>query len=213
MTGYLRMSTTGPTRDAHRIGRRGEIAAGTRREGALRWVAWPHACAAAALASVLFVGSPGEAVAQTPGEVWAGCVLEPATVAALKGEMPQTGSNRFVADGQVAFVLVYTMKDNDGEEFEAGPNKGAFTGPVICTNPNADSVFQGVGIAPINQTDPIPHPATGATATNTLDAEEVFILRHALANGPGTGVVEKVFCHAVNDQMDCFRISPLLLPP
>jgi hypothetical protein len=203
------MSNKSTTTDAHRIGRRGERVAGTRGERTLASVAWPNACAAAALASVLFVGSSGEAVAQTEGQVFTGCVLDAdTTVANLKADM---GSG-FVADGQVAFVVVYTMKDNDGQELAAAP-AGRFTGPVICVNPNADGVeseFQGVGIAPINQTDTIPHPATGATAVNTLDAEEVFILRYALADGSNAEVEEKVLCHAVNNVINCFRISPLL---
>jgi hypothetical protein len=170
------------------------------------WTAWPNACAAAALASLLVVGSTGETVAQTPGAVWAGCDLEPATVAALKSEMPQTGNNRFVQAGAVAFVVIYTMKDNDGQEFAAGPNGGQFTGPVICIN---DDAVEGVGIAATSQSETIPS-GSDATAVNTLDAEEVFILRYALANGSNAGTVEKIICHAVNDRMDCFRISPLL---
>jgi hypothetical protein len=207
MTGHLRMSDKSTTTDAHRIGHRGERVAGTRGERTLGSVAWPNACAAAALASVLFVGSSGEAVAQTPGAVWAGCKLDPGTVDALRGDM---SPGTFVAGGQIAFALVYTMKDNNGQEFAAGPNEGQFTGPVICINPNADEVFRGVGIAEILQDDKIPHPDSGANVANTLDAEEMLTIRYVLNDGPGAGEVEQVLCHAVNDRMDCFRISPLL---
>lgn len=212
MTGPLRMSSTETVTGAHRLGRRGGTVAGTRRERNLAQVAWSNACAAAALASIFFVGSPGQLAAQSPGQVWSGCKLQPGTVSALKNEMPTSGNNRFVQDGAVAFVVIYTMKDNDGQQFAAGPNKDKFTGPVICINPDADlgGGFQGVGIAGINQTDNIPHSNSGANNVNTLDAEEVFILRYALADGINAGVVEKVFCHAVNDRTDCFRISPLL---
>jgi hypothetical protein len=201
MTGHSTMSHT----DARRI---------DRWRDRIGLVSWPNACAAAALACLLFVGNPGGAVAQTPGAVWAGCTLDANAVNALKARMPSSGPNGFVQDGAVAFVVIYTMKDNDGQEFRPGPNAGTFTGPVICTNPDADSassVFRGVGITSVPQDADIPS-GSSATAVNTLDAEEVFILRYALANG-GTGVagtVEKVVCHAVNDKTFCYRISPLL---
>lgn len=200
MTACLKMSMTEITGDAPRI-----------RQRTSRWVAWPKACAAAALGSILFVGLPGETVAQEPGEVWAGCELDPNTVSALKADM----GNTFVEDGQVAFAVVYTMKDNDGQEFRSGQNKGEFTGPVICINPTADVVngpdpaeFQGVGIAEIQQDDPIPNGQ--ADDVITRDAEEVFILRYELVGGADEGTIEKVLCHAVNDGMFCYRISPLL---
>ena len=199
------------TGDAPRIGQRAQC-----------WVAWPNACVAAALASVLFVGISGEAVAQTPGDVWAGCILEDTTVAALKAEMPVGNGNKplFYEDGMIAFVVVYTMKDNDGQEFSAngGGGTGEFTGPVVCVNPNADvtsspdppAEFAGVGIAPIEQDDPIPNGQANATEVITRDAEEVFLLRYELADGDEPGTIEKILCHAVNDEMFCYRISPLL---
>jgi len=202
MTGRLRMSNTGTTTDAHRI----DTVAGTGPERTRRWVAWPNACAAAALASVLFVGSPGEALAvdpPAPNAVWHGCVLGPDLVGDLEAKIG-AGSNHL--DPTVSFIVVYTMKDNDGQEFTTGPNRGQFTGPVICIN---DDAIEGVGIAETSQTATIPSGST-ATTVNTLDAEEVFILRYALANGTDAGTVEKILCHAVNDGMNCFRISPLL---
>ena len=202
MTGCLRMATTGATRDAHRS----ESGAIARRGRSSSWGAWSNACAAAALGTLLLVGSPtvAQVSGPTPNAVWGGCVLDSDLVGDLEGKIA-AGSNHL--DPTVSFIVVYTMKDNDGQEFTTGPNRGGFTGPVICIN---DDAVEGVGIRGTSQSATIPDTArTGATTVNTLDAEEVFILRYALADGPNEEVVEKVLCHAVNDGMDCFRISPL----
>jgi hypothetical protein len=156
---------------------------------------------------VLFAGGSPVVAQQVPGPapnaVWGGCVLGSDLVGDLE-EKIGAGSNQL--DPTVSFVVVYTMKDNDGQEFTTGPNRGQFTGPVICIN---DDAVEGVGIDDTQQTATIPS-GSSANTVNTLDAEEVFILRYALADGDDAGVVEKVLCHAVNDQMYCFRISPLL---
>jgi hypothetical protein len=82
-----------------------------------------------------------------------------------------------------------------------------FTGPIICINPSV------TGIVSTTQTAPISDPELDVDSIDTLDAEDVFILRYVL-NGGGEGVDgtnEKVICHTVNDHNDCFRISPI--PP
>jgi hypothetical protein len=91
--------------------------------------------------------------------------------------------------------------DNDGQ-----PVSGGFTGPIICINENNENL----GVEVTSQTAPIPPNGTGASTVDTLDAEDAFILRYVLNGGDNDGVKEKVICHTVNDQTDCFRISPLL---
>jgi hypothetical protein len=208
MTGDLKMSDKSTTTDAHRIG--GERVAETHCERIPGWIFWPNACAAAALASVLFVGIPGEAVAQTPGAVWAGCKLDPGTVDALRRDMSPGSPDTFGPDGGIVVLIALTLKENNGQEFAAGPNEGQFTGPVICINRNADEVFKGVGIAEILQTDPIPHPDSGAKKATSLDAQSVLIIRHELNDGPRAGEIEQVVCPDVDNQNQCFLISKRL---
>lgn len=163
---------------------------------------------AVALASALIVGSPLPALSDAPGppqnsHVWAGCTLSPDTVANLQADVNAGIDAEANTDIQVAFVVVYALtKDNDGQSL----GEASTTGPILCTNPSE------VGIENTTQTTPIPPTSTGATSVNTLDAEDAFILRYDLNGGANSGTTEKVICHTVNDQVDCFRISPLLAP-
>jgi hypothetical protein len=120
--------------------------------------------------------------------IWAGCVLSPEAIDALEAD---------VADGQgigtpeVAFVVVYSLNnDNDGQPVTVASQSG-FTGPVICRN---DAVAGS--IAGTSQTDNV-------GAVTILDAEEAFVLRVQ----SGSSIAKRV-CHTVNNNTDCFRISP-----
>jgi hypothetical protein len=172
-----------------------------------------RALVAAAVAGLMGMAAPAWSDVPDPvkGHVWAGCVLDVRlggnqtndTVADLK-ENIIAGSNGKITNANnidVAFIVVYSVdNDNDGQ-----PVSGGFTGPIICINKSK------VGIGETLQTDEIPADGTEADTVDTLDAEDVFILRYVLNGGTNDGVKEKVICHTVNDQTDCFRISPLLL--
>jgi hypothetical protein len=172
---------------------------------------------AIALTSALLLGGSAPALAAesdpgqpTESQVWGGCVLtteaEEGAVDALKDSMSSSDNSGPLNQEnlKVAFVVVYTLNDHDGQPLSAG----GFTGPVLCINPDV------VGVKSRLQTDHLPDPSTGATSIDTKDAEDVFILRYVLNSedeGVG-GTNEKVICHSVGDQVNCFRISPLLVP-
>jgi hypothetical protein len=152
---------------------------------------------AIALATALLLGSPIPALSQVappdPEEshVWAGCVLDAATVAALQTDVNVGIEAELDSDIEVAFVVVYSLKENDGQPIDSG-----FTGPVICTNP--DLVAEET-----TQTDDI--GSAGDTVT-ILDAEEAFLLRYQFEESPE--VIEKRVCHTVDNNTDCFLIKP-----
>jgi hypothetical protein len=143
------------------------------------------ACAALAMAtaSIASTSIPSIAAAQEPDRVWAlDCTLSDGTEQGLKDDMDDA-SNRLTDERQVAFVVIYSFEENDGQQLTAG----GFTGPVICRAP-------GVSIDKAQQTDDIPR-------TNVLDVENAIILRY------GTTNVEKRYCHTVDANADCFRIG------
>lgn len=166
---------------------------------------------AAAVAGLMGTAAPAWSDVPDPvkGHVWAGCVLDVRlggnqtndTVADLK-ENIIAGSNGKItnpANIDVAFIVVYSVNnDNDGQ-----PVSGGHTGPIICIN-------KSLGVEVTSQTAPIPPAGSDASSVDTLDAEDAFILRYVLNGGINDGKKEKVICHTVNDQTDCFRISPLL---
>ena len=156
-----------------------------------------RACAALVLSSVALAGTTAPLFAQTANQVWAGCVLNTA-LANLQADV--TAGASLTAPPEIAFVVVYSLNnDNDGQQITTGP-PGNFSGPVICRNPAAS-------IATAKQTDPIPVGGSGASSVDILDAEEAFILRYRINGGPNNGKVEKRVCHTVNSNTQCFRIS------
>jgi hypothetical protein len=170
----------------------------------------------AALAVAMIAGAPLQALAQVPdpdaNRVWGGCVLnsnaaETDTITSLEGDIgsSDTGGDLEAEDLEVAFVLVYSLTfGNDGQPLMS-VNGTQTTGPILCIN---DSIL---GIETTMQTDDI--PAAGvADSVDILDAEDVFILRYVLNDegGPNDGIIEKVLCHTVDSNVDCFRLSPLL---
>jgi hypothetical protein len=159
---------------------------------------------AVALAAALVAGIPGGTALgvplPTPNHVWAGCVLSTgsgSTLPKLQADVNQGGFSTYAHGVEVAFVVVYSRSKNDGQ-----PKGAGFTGPIICINPD-------LGIEATSQDAQIPAPGV-ATSVDTLDAEDAFILRYKLNGGANNGTIEKVICHTVADNTDCFRISPLL---
>ena len=92
---------------------------------------------------------------------------------------------------EVAFVVVYSLNnDNDGQPVAVQGQSG-FTGPIICRNNEVAG-----SIADTSQT-------TDVGNVSILDAEEAFVLRVQ----SGSSIAKRV-CHTVNNNTDCFRISP-----
>jgi hypothetical protein len=144
------------------------------------------AIATASMASASF---PGVAAAQQPqaNRVWAECTLNSGegAIDTITGLLEDMGaSSTQLAPSEVAFVVIYSLQENDGQPLTGG----GFTGPVICRNtevaPDVDQVLQ---------TDNIP-------TTDLLDVENAIILRY------GTTNVEKRYCHTVDANTDCFRL-------
>jgi hypothetical protein len=160
---------------------------------ALRWPGVRRACPALAVASALIAGASvyaAVAVAQDApnlNRIWAGCALSQDTVDALLLDVAAGG----IEDPEIAFVVVYSLNnDNDGQPVTVQGQAG-FTGPVICRNTDVVSA-------------PVPTSQTDNVGTVTiLDAEEAFLLRL----GSGSSISKRV-CHTVNNNTDCFRISP-----
>jgi hypothetical protein len=159
---------------------------------ALRWPGVRRACPA--LAVTLIAGTSvyaAVAVAQDApnlNRIWAGCVLTDTAVTELEASV---GEGAGIDTPEVAFVVVYSLNnDNDGQPVTVQGQAG-FTGPVICRNTDVVS-------APVatSQTDNV-GPVT------ILDAEEAFVLRVQ----SGSSIAKRV-CHTVNNNTDCFRISP-----
>lgn len=173
--------------------------------------AWSDACrvVVASAAMAAFLSGPAFAAVDPPQpeRVWGGCVLDPATVAEIQADVNVGIGLASATDIRVAFVVVYSLNDNDGQgPVSLGPATG-FTGPILCTNPAE------VGI-PNEVTESADIPAqtgpSGATSIDILDLEEAMILRYDVNGGAADGTIEKRFCHTVGVNNDCFRISPLL---
>jgi hypothetical protein len=176
------------------VGPRGAARASRRLGSALAGMATVLAAAA------LLVGASDRATAQQFNRFFSGCVLgeggNPTTsdlIADLEASgVSNTGS---IPDPEVAFVIVYSVNnDNDGQPLQVGGTRGA-TGPVLCLN---DDLFD---IQSTSQTAAIPQSGNA----NFLDMEQVFIVRYQLV---ATGEIQKVLCHTVNENVDCVRISP-----
>jgi hypothetical protein len=144
-------------------------------------------CAAALVAAALSCSlSVGPATAQqSANHVVSNCQLDATTLAALAGHV------NTAVPGEVAptidFIVVYSLANpNDGQDL----GTGAFTGPVLCRNP-------GVNVAGETGTDPIPG------TVSLLDIETALITQYQATGAP----VQKRFCHSVNENSDCFKIS------
>ena len=171
--------------------------------------------AAVALAVCLLAGTSVQALAQTPGpeadHVYGGCVLSPATVAALAADATVGGGEAPPA-AEVSFVVVYTLSnDNDGQSLgEAG-----FTGPVICVNPAEAGItaFEAGEGPRLTEASDIPTETDpgGAATVDILETEESFIIKYRLNGGGNPGDIEKRVCHTVDGNVDCFIIFPLVI--
>jgi hypothetical protein len=155
---------------------------------------------AIALATTLLLGSPIPALSQVAppdpedSHVWAGCVLDAATVAALQADVNVGIEAELDSDIEIAFVVVYSLNnDNDGQ-----PVTGGTTGPVICTNPEVVDTP-----SPTTQTTNI---GSADDTVTILDAEEAFLLRYQFEDPPED--IEKRVCHTVDNNTDCFLIVP-----
>ena len=170
---------------------------------------------AAALASVLVVGGSVEAFAQDtpdPGKdkVWGGCVLDTLTTVPNLIADIQEGLNISDPGVTVSFVVVYTNANNNNGQPLTAPS-GAFTGPVICTNPDAvDITAKDENGAPLKETTDIPGGIDGTSPADDVDiksAEEVFILQYKVNGGDLDGDTENRVCHTTDANVDCFRIT------
>ena len=182
------------------------------------------ACAAMALASAILLGGSVEVLAQTPDpaadHVYGGCVLSEAAIAALEidASVEDTGGEEPEAvPARISFVVVYTLtedpEDNDGQTLGAGS-----TGPVICINPVDVNItaFEADGETPLTEqsdipTDTDPNFEDGNTV-DVLETEEAFIIKYQHRFDEETlGDIEKRICHTVDENVDCFIISPLVI--
>jgi hypothetical protein len=98
-------------------------------------------------------------------------------------------SNRIQGDAQIAFVVVYSLQENDGQAVQAPGGASGFTGPIICKNP-ALTVTETDQTANLNN-------------ITILDAEEAFVLRYQSGS-----TVRKRICHSVDANTDCFNVGP-----
>lgn len=151
-------------------------------------------CAILAAAAVLVAAASAPASianaqdAPNLNRIWAGCVLSPEAIDALSADV---AAGQGIGTPEVAFVVVYSLNnDNDGQPVSVAGRSG-FTGPIICRNDGVAGSIAGT-----TQTDNV-GPVT------ILDAEEAFVLR--VQSGSSTA---KRVCHTVNNNTDCFRISP-----
>jgi hypothetical protein len=183
----------GFSRDLTTVGGRGSI--GRDRDAApsvpiARWAGPKGTCAALAAASALIVGASvyaAVAMAQEAPDlnrIWAGCALSQDAVDALTADV---AAGQGIGDPEIAFVVVYSLNnDNDGQPVTVQGQAG-FTGPIICS------------VSP-----PVPTSQTANVGPVTiLDAEEAFLVRYQ----SGSSIAKRV-CHTVNNNTDCFRISP-----
>ena len=80
--------------------------------------AWSDACLASVASIALLACSSLPALAVDPPQperVWGGCVLDPATVAEIQADVKAGIGLASATDIQVAFVVVYSLNDNDGQ--------------------------------------------------------------------------------------------------
>jgi len=185
-----------------------------------RWRGMPNVWKATALASTLIMGGSIEALAQDPpgpqaDKVWGGCLLSGATVTELIADLEAAGG---IASGQaeVSFVVVYTLTNNNNGQ----PLGSNFTGPVICTDPDAvditafDKNGESGGVRLKETTDiPAQTGPAGATSVDIKSAEEVFVLQYQLNDGANDGDTENRVCHTTDANVDCFRIFGLPVIP
>jgi hypothetical protein len=176
------------------------------------------ACAAVVLASALLLGGSVPALATNgptdppdpkPDHVWAGCVLDPATVDGIASAIEAgTGSS-----ADVSFVVVYSLSnDNDGQLL----GESGFTGPIICTPDTLQvgiTAFQKNGTTPLTETSDIPNETDPnfvlGNSVDVLETEEAFIIKYQHRDFEDTlGDIEKRVCHTVDGFVDCFIIFP-----
>jgi hypothetical protein len=145
------------------------------------------ACAALALAtaSIASTSIPSIAAAQERNRVWGlDCAFSDDTEQALRQHMNENAApERLTPERQVAFVLIYSLEGNGGQQL----TDGEFTGPVICRAP-------GVNIDQILQTDNTPR-------TDVLDVENALSVRY------GTTNIKNRYCLTVDANNDCFDIG------
>jgi hypothetical protein len=166
-------------------------------------------------------GGPPPPPPPEENHVWAGCELDNGAVTVLRqriiassgGESSPFGD---ASDLQIAFVVVYSFQENDGQALVGG--EGGFTGPVLCLGGDAGEGFEPFAIETTTETTSIPDPesdaaSSGAESVDILDLEEALALRYLplFDDGEGglfEGTPEKRYCHTVDGNNDCFTIFP-----
>ena len=148
---------------------------------------------AAALIASLSV--PGTAAAQsnpTADRVWAGCTLNQTEVDALINRMTaSSGGNQLGTPKQVAFIVIHSLQENNGQPRTAG----GFTGPVICRAP-------GVSINEVLQTTTIPSSGSPVDLLDQQSGMSVLYRDPAGSTSPADN--KKRFCWTVTSFADCF---------
>ncbi|MGH6921998.1 MAG: hypothetical protein ACREJ0_30380 [Geminicoccaceae bacterium] len=143
---------------------------------------------AAVAALIATVSVPGTAAAQSPtvDRVWAGCELTAGAVTELNTSMGTQLTNK-----QIAFVVIHSFQENNGQERTAG----GFTGPVICTDPDVD-------ITEVQQTTTIP---SSGSPVDLLDQQSgMSVLYRDPSGSTDPDANKKRFCWTVTSLADCF---------
>jgi hypothetical protein len=169
------------------------------------------ACVAVALASAILLGGSVQVLAQTADHVYGGCELSFEAIQAL-----QTDASVEDTEGEegpepvparISFVVVYSLTDdpddNDGQALGAGS-----TGPVICINTDEVGITDFEEVTEDSDIPTETDPA-GADTVDILETEESFIIKYQLNGGDNDGNIEKRICHTVDENVDCFIISPV----
>lgn len=149
------------------------------------------------LMSVCMVGTAGPAFGQDATRLGL-CSLSAGAVTALRNDVAddETGLDVDPADVEVAFVVVYSLNDdNNGQPLAVGT-----TGPILCTNPAVAGSFPP---SPTFADDPI--PPDPEDTVDIFDSAEAFLLRYEES---GSGEPETRFCHTTNANVDCYLLGP-----
>jgi hypothetical protein len=170
-----------------------------------------RALAALTLAA-FFVGIASPAIAATDpptvNRVFLGCTFNLAT---LRSALTLTNTqNKFAGDIEASYIVIYVRANpSDGQKLGTPTTPPfAFTGPVVCSNGQSDT------IVPTSDTVPIPNPNNHGTATSIdiLGSDETMEIQYQLLtsppNPPTKGNIEKRVCMSAGPNVDCFFVQP-----
>lgn len=184
------------------------------------------ALAAAALTTVgpdpASAGGGGPPPPPPPEEnhVWGGCELSAEAVNEIRQNIFDSAGGEggpfgdFADSLEVAFVVVYSLQENDGQPLTTEGH----TGPILCVGGTVGEGISHLGIETTTDTTQIPDPTSNAgsgdaVSVDILDLEEALALRYLplFDDGEGglfEGIPEKRYCHTVDDNNDCFTVFP-----